>query len=34
MTRNRALYARLGYEELDRRDEEGFDRVFFAKYLE
>lgn len=34
MTRNRALYARLDYEELARRDEEGFDRVFFARHLQ
>jgi ribosomal protein S18 acetylase RimI-like enzyme len=34
MARNRALYVGLGYEELDRRDEEGFDRVFFAKHLQ
>ena len=33
MARNRALYARLGYEQVDRRDTEGFDRVFFAKRL-
>ena len=34
MTENRAMYARLGYRETDRRDEEGFDRVFFVKRLE
>jgi ribosomal protein S18 acetylase RimI-like enzyme len=34
MTENRAMYARLGYVETDRRDEEGFDRVFFVKRLE
>jgi GNAT superfamily N-acetyltransferase len=33
MTENRALYARLGYEETERRDEAGFDRVFFVKRL-
>jgi ribosomal protein S18 acetylase RimI-like enzyme len=34
MTENRAMYARLGYRETDRRDEEGFDRVFLVKRLE
>ena len=33
MTENRALYARLGYEEIDRPDDRGLDRVFFAKRL-
>jgi ribosomal protein S18 acetylase RimI-like enzyme len=33
MTENRALYARLGYEETERRDEAGFDRVFLVKRL-
>lgn len=33
MTENRAMYARLGYRETDRRDEEGFDRVFLSKRL-
>ena len=33
MTENRALYKRLGYTETDRRDEEGYGRVFFVKPL-
>jgi ribosomal protein S18 acetylase RimI-like enzyme len=33
MTENRALYRRLGYRETERRDEQGFDRVFLAKRL-
>jgi ribosomal protein S18 acetylase RimI-like enzyme len=33
MTENRAFYRRLGYREIDRRDEQGFDRVFFVKRL-
>jgi ribosomal protein S18 acetylase RimI-like enzyme len=33
MTENRAIYARLGYREIDRRDEAGFDRVFLVKEL-
>ena len=33
MTENRALYARLGYEETHRRTDDGFERVFFAKRL-
>jgi ribosomal protein S18 acetylase RimI-like enzyme len=33
MTENRELYRRLGYSETDRRDEEGFDRVFLVKRL-
>jgi N-acetylglutamate synthase-like GNAT family acetyltransferase len=31
MTENLAFYARLGYREVDRRTEEGFQRVFFSK---
>lgn len=31
MTENLALYPRLGYVEVDRRCEDGFDRVFFVK---
>lgn len=31
MVENLALYPRLGYTEVDRRSEDGFDRVFFAK---
>jgi N-acetylglutamate synthase-like GNAT family acetyltransferase len=34
MTENRAMYAHLGYRETDRRDEQGFDRVFFVKRLD
>jgi ribosomal protein S18 acetylase RimI-like enzyme len=34
MAENRALYSRLGYRETDRRDEQGFDRVFFVKRLD
>jgi GNAT superfamily N-acetyltransferase len=33
MTRNIALYRRIGYEEVDRRGEGGFRRVFFVKQL-
>jgi ribosomal protein S18 acetylase RimI-like enzyme len=31
MTENLAMYPRLGYVETDRRSEDGFDRVYFAK---
>jgi ribosomal protein S18 acetylase RimI-like enzyme len=31
MFENLALYPRLGYREVDRRHDAGFDRVFFAK---
>ena len=31
MTANLAIYPRLGYVEIDRRLEEGFDRVYFEK---
>ena len=31
MTENIELYARLGWQQTDRRDELGFDRVFFSK---
>lgn len=34
MTENLRLYPRLGYEEFDRRLEDGFDRVYFRKTLE
>jgi ribosomal protein S18 acetylase RimI-like enzyme len=34
MTDNIALYRRLGYVELDRRDELGFNRVFMSKRLD
>jgi GNAT superfamily N-acetyltransferase len=33
MTENLLLYARLGYQEIDRRTEDGFERVFFSKPL-
>jgi ribosomal protein S18 acetylase RimI-like enzyme len=33
MTENLALYPRLGYEEVDRRTDHGFERVFFVKHL-
>ncbi len=33
MAENLAFYPRLGYEEVDRRSDDGFDRVFFVKQL-
>lgn len=33
MTANLALYPRLGFVEIERRHEHGFDRVFFRKTL-
>lgn len=33
MTENIALYTRFGYEETDRRSEDGYSRVFFRKRL-
>jgi len=33
MTENLALYRRLGYMEIERRTDNGFERVFFAKRL-
>jgi ribosomal protein S18 acetylase RimI-like enzyme len=33
MTENRAFYPRLGYVEVDRRTDNGFERVFFSKRL-
>jgi ribosomal protein S18 acetylase RimI-like enzyme len=33
MTENRAIYSHLGYRETDRRDADGFDRVFLVKEL-
>lgn len=33
MTENLALYPRLGYLETDRRNEDGFDRVYYRKEL-
>ena len=34
MTENLELYPRLGYREIDRREEEGFSRVFYRKRLD
>jgi len=34
MTENLALYPRLGYRQTDRRMEQGYDRVFFAKSVD
>jgi ribosomal protein S18 acetylase RimI-like enzyme len=31
MTENQALYTRLGYREVERRSESGFERVFMSK---
>lgn len=33
MTENLAMYPRLGYVEVDRREEDGFQRVYFRKTL-
>jgi len=33
MTENRALYARLGYEAIDRPEDKQLDRIFFRKRL-
>jgi ribosomal protein S18 acetylase RimI-like enzyme len=33
MTENQALYARLGYREVERRAEKGFARVFMSKRI-
>ncbi len=33
MTENLALYPRIGYVEVDRRSEDGFERVYFTKDL-
>lgn len=33
MKENLALYPRLGYEQVDRRTDNGFEGVFFAKHL-
>ncbi|MFT4302534.1 MAG: GNAT family N-acetyltransferase [Desulfovibrio sp.] len=33
MTANHSIYPRLGYIEVDRRTDEGFNRVFFQKKL-
>ena len=34
MTENLALYPRLGYRQTDRRMEQGYDRVYFAKSVD
>ncbi len=34
MTENLGLYPRLGFEQFDRRVEDGFDRVYFSKTLD
>ncbi len=34
MTANLSIYPKLGYVEVDRRSEDGFNRVFFEKHLE
>lgn len=34
MARNRAIYARAGFEETARREEDGFRRVFFRKVVQ
>ena len=34
MTENHGLYQRLGFIEIDRRHENGFDRVYFLKLLD
>jgi ribosomal protein S18 acetylase RimI-like enzyme len=33
MTENLGIYPRLGYREFERRTEDGFDRVYFEKYI-
>ncbi len=33
MTENQSLYPALGYEEFDRRSEDGFDRIYYRKAL-
>ena len=33
MTENLAFYPRLGYTEVERRTDNGFERVFFSKHL-
>jgi len=33
MTENLAYYPKLGYSEVDRRDEDGFSRVYYRKIL-
>jgi GNAT superfamily N-acetyltransferase len=33
MFENLGLYAKMGYDEVERRTEDGFDRVYFRKKL-
>ena len=33
MTANQIIYPRMGYTEVDRRHENGFDRIYYAKAL-
>jgi hypothetical protein len=33
MTENQAIYARLGYVEVERRAEDGFRRIYMEKQL-
>ena len=33
MTENQAIYARLGYVEIDRRAEDGYRRIYMEKPL-
>ncbi len=33
MTENLAFYARLGWEEAERKEEDGFKRIYFVKHL-
>jgi hypothetical protein len=33
MTENQAIYARLGYVEVDRRAEDGYRRIYMEKSL-
>lgn len=33
MTENQKLYPRLGYQEIDRRTEDGFERIYYRKAL-
>lgn len=34
MTENLSLYAKLGYQETDRRQEDGFNRIYFRKIID
>ena len=33
MLRNQRIYAQLGYTEVERRSDNGFERVFYSKHL-